>query len=115
MCEFRASDIVECIDDTPVLKESRSMPEAGRLYRVASVRRVGDGFSIRLVELTPECHLGGGCNCGNCGWDSRRFRRVTSAEEAKRSIFQELLATIPDKDLLRPILEPPCVINGRRA
>jgi hypothetical protein len=92
MCDLRALDVVECIDDTPVLKQSAVMPKAGHLYRVQSVRRVGDGFSVRLFELSPKCHLGGPCNCGNCGWDSGRFRLAHRREEDKLSILRAFLS-----------------------
>lgn len=89
MCNLRAFDIVECIDDTPVLKQSRTMPELRRLYRVASIRRAGDGYSIRLLELTPDCYAGGTCGCGNCGWDSSRFRLVHRID--KLAAFRAML------------------------
>jgi hypothetical protein len=76
MCGLRASDFVECIDNHPVHKQSKTMPELGRLYTVESVRSIGNGFSVRLNELTPECFRGGRCSCGNCGWDAGRFRKV---------------------------------------
>src|SRR5436309_4993728 len=91
MCDLQALDVVECIDDSPVLKQSTVMPEAGRFYRVQSVRRVGDGFSIRLFELTPGCHRGGPCNCGNCGWDSRRFRRVARQHQDRLAVFRSIV------------------------
>jgi hypothetical protein len=37
---------------------------------------VAGGRSVRLKELIPTCHLGGSCACGDCGWDSSRFRKV---------------------------------------
>lgn len=52
------------------------MPELGGLYTVASIRTVELGHSVRLKELTPSCHLGGVCACGDCGWDAARFRKV---------------------------------------
>ena len=76
MCDFRCSDILECIDDAPLRAESRVMPRCGQLYTVAALRRVGDGYSVRLKEITPTCHLGGPCGCGECGWDAARFRKV---------------------------------------
>ena len=76
MCDLKAFELVECVDDIPVLKQSKTMPEAGRQYHVASVKRIGDGYSVRLLELTPDCHVGGPCACGDCGWDSGRFRRI---------------------------------------
>jgi hypothetical protein len=69
-------DIVECVDDTPNRPESQVMPIAGGLYTVARLRRVGDGWSARLKELTPTCFIGGPCACGDCGWDATRFRKV---------------------------------------
>lgn len=76
MSDIAAGDIVECIDDTPSRPESRIMPDLGVLYTVANVRPAGDGRSVRLKELTPSCHLGGLCACGDCGWDAGRFRKV---------------------------------------
>jgi hypothetical protein len=76
MCDFTTGDIVECIDDRPTLPESQIMPDLGALYTVTSIRRVEDGLSVRLKELTPSCHLGGVCACGDCGWDARRFRKI---------------------------------------
>ena len=73
---MRTGDIVECIDDTPTRLESRIMPSLGALYTITSLRPVGDGHSVRLRELTPSCHLGGVCACGDCGWDAGRFRKV---------------------------------------
>jgi hypothetical protein len=75
MCDFTTGDIVECVDDRPS-PESRVMPDLGALYTVASLRPVGEGLSVRLKELTPSCHLGGACRCGECGWDARRFRKI---------------------------------------
>lgn len=99
MCDLQALDVVECIDATPVLKQSKTMPQLGRLYRVQSVRKIGDGYSVRLFDVTPECHLGGPCNCGNCGWDSRRFRRVQGPEKDRLTVLRVLLSsskTAPD-------------------
>lgn len=76
MCDFIAGDIVECVDDTPSRPETQIMPVLGSLYTVVSVRPVGDGRSVRLKELTPTCHLGGLCACGDCGWDAGRFRKT---------------------------------------
>ena len=76
MSDLAAGDIVECIDDTPSRAESRIMPDLWALYTVGSIRPVGDGHSVRLRELTPSCHLGGVCACGDCGWDAGRFRKV---------------------------------------
>ena len=92
MCELKAFDIVECVDDTPVQTQSRTMPVAGLLYRVQSVRRVGDGYSIRLSELTPDCYRGGPCSCGSCGWDSGRFRLAHRPGD-KLALFHEMLHT----------------------
>ena len=102
MCDLRALDVVECIDDTPVLKQSAIMPKAGHLYRIQSVRRVGYGFSVRLFELTPECHLGGPCNCGNCGWDSGRFRLAQRREEDKLSVLRALLKKMETPPVVVP-------------
>lgn len=98
MCDFQALDIVECIDDRPNRPESVTMPQLGQLYTVDTVRRLADGHSVRLIEIDPECHLGGPCACGDCGWDARRFRKVrrSGAEQA-----DALLAAIRTK-LLEP-------------
>lgn len=90
MCEFKAFDIVECIDDRPVHRQSRTMPAAGHLYRIQAVRRVGDGYSVRLLELTPDCYRGGPCSCGSCGWDSGRFRLAYRPGD-KLALFHEML------------------------
>jgi hypothetical protein len=82
MLHFRPNDIVECIDETPVRAESRVMPSVGRLYTVAGMNRVGDGYSVRLKELAPTCYLGGPCGCGECGWDAGRFRKVYRPKNA---------------------------------
>jgi hypothetical protein len=74
--DFITGDMVECVDDRPTLPESQVMPDLGAIYTVASIRAVEDGESVRLRELTPSCHLGGVCACGECGWDARRFRKV---------------------------------------
>ena len=97
MCDLQALDVVECVDDTPVLKQSNTMPQIGCFYRVQSVRRVGDGFSVRLFELTPDCHLGGPCDCGNCGWDSGRFRLVQRQYEDRLTVLRALLGTMDAK------------------
>ena len=76
MSDFATGDIVECVDDTPSRPQSQIMPVLDRLYTVTSLRPVGDGGSVRLKELTPNCHLGGLCACGGCGWDAGRFRKV---------------------------------------
>ena len=76
MSSFATGDIVECVDDTPSRPESQIMPDLGALYTITSIRRVGDGHSVRLKELTPSCHLGGVCACGDCGWDAGRFRKI---------------------------------------
>ena len=91
MCHLQASDFVECIDNKPLYKASVTMPELGRMYRVESVRCAGDGFSVRLIELTPECYKGGTCDCGDCGWDAGRFRRVYRPDDEKLEQFRELL------------------------
>jgi hypothetical protein len=92
MCEFVCSDIVECIDDTPVRAESQAMPREGQLYTVARVRHVGGGYSVRLKELAPTCYLGGPCACGECGWDSARFRKVYRPNEARLRAMMSLVA-----------------------
>ena len=75
MSQFQSADVVECIDDTPIHAETRVMPRLGERYTVTRTRAVGDGWSVRLLELHPTCHLGGPCRCGECGWDSARFRK----------------------------------------
>ncbi len=91
MFDLRAFDLVECIDDTPVLTISRTMPGLGQHYRVESIRRVGDGHSVRLIELTPDCYMGGTCLCGHCGWDSSRFRLVRKLGDDRLATFHEML------------------------
>jgi hypothetical protein len=76
LSDLASGDIVECIDDRPNHPESQVMPDLGALYTVTSVRPAGDGRSVRLKELTPTCHRGGVCACGQCGWDAGRFRKV---------------------------------------
>lgn len=76
MSDISTGDIVECIDDTPSRPESQIMPDLGGLYTVTSIRPASGGASVRLKELTPSCHLGGACACGDCGWDAGRFRKV---------------------------------------
>ena len=77
------------------------MPKLNQVYTVESVRRVGDGYSVRLVELTPECYLGGPCRCGSCGWDAERFRRVYRPDDEKLDVFRAMLKVRPD---LEPVL-----------
>lgn len=91
MCELRPGDLVECVDNVPVYKQSRIMPELGRLYTVDALRVSGDGYSVRLRQLTPECYKGGICRCGECGWDSRRFRLVYRPSSDKLAVFTSLL------------------------
>jgi hypothetical protein len=93
LCDLLTGDIVECIDDRPVLAESRVMPVLGGLYTVSSVRPVGDGYSVRLKELQPSCHHGGPCACGGCGWDCGRFRKV---HRPRAGFIAELLAKTPE-------------------
>lgn len=76
MADFRPSDIVECIDDTRRCAETGVMPQLGQLYTVTKVRTVGDGQGVRLRELIPTCYMGGPCDCGECGWDAARFRKI---------------------------------------
>lgn len=76
MSDIRSGDYVECIDDVPYRPESKVMPALGGLYTVASVRAIDGAGSVRLKELTPSCHRGGPCGCGECGWDAGRFRKV---------------------------------------
>ena len=91
MCEFKPNDFVECIDDRPLHKQSTTMPVLGRLYTVESVREVSGGWSVRLNELLPDCYLGGRCECGRCGWDSHRFRRVYRPSDDKLADLRALL------------------------
>jgi len=91
MTHLRASDVVKCIDNTPLHKQSKTMPSLDCTYTVESVRPVGDGFSVRLVELAPDCHKGGPCQCGACGWDAGRFRRVPKVDGSKLALFHAML------------------------
>jgi hypothetical protein len=91
MCDLRECDFVECVDNRPIHKQSRTMPELGQLYTVESVRAVGGGYSVRLNELTPDCFKGGPCTCGNCGWDASRFRKIYRPREEKLASFKALL------------------------
>jgi hypothetical protein len=86
--DYAVGDVVECVDDRPSRPESLIMPELGALYTVATLRAVGDGHSVRLEEMRPSCRLGGVCACGDCGWDSGRFRRVGRPDPA---VLEELL------------------------
>ena len=92
MFDFEALDIVECIDDEPLRPDSRIMPRKGKLYTVDAVRPVAGRHSVRLIELAPECSLGGPCECGDCGWDARRFRRVF---RPRHPTLRSLLKTRP--------------------
>jgi hypothetical protein len=85
MSRFQSADVVECIDDIPVRPETRVMPRLGQRYTVTRTRQVGDGHSVRLLELHPTCHLGGPCRCGECGWDASRFRKCEPLEEQSRA------------------------------
>ena len=67
------------------------MPELRRYYTVESVRPVADGYSVRLNELAPDCHKGGACACGQCGWDSGRFRKVYRPTPSKIAALTALL------------------------
>jgi len=91
MCDLKANDRVECIDNRPAHRSSLVMPELGRLYTVKSVRWADGGYSVRLHELCPECHRGGACRCGKCGWDAARFRRVYRPSRRKLAIFTKML------------------------
>lgn len=93
MSHLRASDVVKCIDDTPLHQQSTTMPSLDRTYTVESVRPVGDGFSVRLVELTPDCWQGGPCACGACGWDASRFRRVRPIRTEQLDVFRAMLGS----------------------
>jgi hypothetical protein len=91
MLDLRTDDYVECIDNRPILANSTIMPETDRLYTVESVRLINGGYSVRLNELDPTCHKGGACGCGNCGWDSRRFRRVYRPDPRHLEPFTQML------------------------
>ena len=91
MCDLKSCDFVECIDNKPARKWSRTMPELGRYYTIESVRPVADGYSVRLNELAPDCHRGGACTCGECGWDSSRFRRIYRPSPEKIATLTALL------------------------
>lgn len=91
MCEFRDSDLVECVDNSPVHQQSKIMPELDRLYKVESIRWLAGGYSIRLEGLPPTCFKGGCCACGECGWDARRFRHVYRPEPRKLASLTALL------------------------
>lgn len=93
MSDITRGDIVECIDDRPNWSETRVMPDLGGLYTVASIRPVAGGRSVRLTELTPTCHLGGPCACGDCGWDSGRFRKIY---RPKADLIAGLLKPVPE-------------------
>jgi hypothetical protein len=85
MSQFQSADVVECIDDTPIHSETRVMPRLGERYTVTRTRQVGDGWSVRLLELHPTCHLGGPCRCGDCGWDAARFRKCEPLEDVEQA------------------------------
>lgn len=90
MSRFQSADVVECIDDVPVRPETRVMPRRGERYTVTRTRAIGDGWSVRLLELQPTCHLGGPCRCGECGWDSSRFRKIMPDETVERSVTRRI-------------------------
>lgn len=71
--------------------ETRVIPQLGQLYIVSCVRCVGDGYSVRLKELTPTCYLGGPCRCGECGWDAGRFRKVYRPNDATLRTMLKLI------------------------
>ena len=91
MCDLKTSDFVECIDNKPAGRKRRTMPELGRFYTIESVRPVGDGYSVRLNELAPDCRKGGVCKCRKCGWDSGRFRKVYRPSPEKIAVLTDLL------------------------
>jgi hypothetical protein len=91
MSHLKVSDVVKCIDNTPLHRQSTTMPSLDRTYTVESVRAVDGGFSVRLVELTPDCWQGGPCACGACGWDARRFRRVRPVRDEQLAVFRAML------------------------
>lgn len=111
MNDLTRGDIVECIDDVPSRPESQIMPDLGGLYTITDIRPVGDGQSVRLKELTPSCHLGGVCACGDCGWDAGRFRKIY---RPSADLIESLLAGLPevqterlDEELRDPITAGP--------
>lgn len=106
MLDLRADDFVECIDNFPILHASTIMPKTDRLYTVENVRPIAGGYSVRLNELAPSCHLGGVCACGNCGWDARRFRRVYRPDPRNLEPFKRMLRT-PERAIAEPAL-PTC-------
>ena len=91
MIDYKAGDLVECIDDRPIRENSTIMPVLGHAYTVEKIRAVGDGYSVRLVELIPACHEGDLCGCGQCGWDARRFRKIPRRHEDSMAILRALL------------------------
>lgn len=111
MCELKANDLVECIDDDPTHLNSLNMPERGRRYTVASIRPAGDGHSVRLAGLVPECRRGGPCDCGECGWDARRFRRIYRPKAANLDVFRRMLEQKVEPD---PAWSPGMAPRSRR-
>jgi hypothetical protein len=93
LSDLTTGDIVECIDDTPNRPESQIMPILGGLYTVTHLRALGDGHGVRLKELTPTCHLGDVCACGDCGWDARRFRKIYRPDP---DLFARLACDVPE-------------------
>jgi hypothetical protein len=91
MCDLKAGDFVECIDNKPAGRKRRTMPELGRFYTIESMRPAADGFSVRLNEVVPDCRRGGACACGRCGWDSSRFRRIYRPSPEKIAALTALL------------------------
>lgn len=91
MSHLRAGDVVKCINNTPLLRRSTTMPALDRTYTIESIRAVDGGFSVRLVELAPDCWQGGPCRCGACGWDAMRFRRVPRVDQGRLDVFRAML------------------------
>jgi hypothetical protein len=92
MLDLMPGDYVECIDNRPIFSISEIMPDTDRLYTVEDVRLIAGGYSLRLNELAPSCHMGGTCTCGDCGWDARRFRRVYRPDSRHLEPFRAMLA-----------------------
>lgn len=92
MCHILQFDRVLCIDNRQIFSESNAMPNLKQVYTVDMVRSVGDGYSVRLVEITPECYKGGPCSCGECGWDAGRFRTIYRLDDSALDVFRAMLS-----------------------
>lgn len=103
MCNLKAGDMVECIFAGKIHQWSKKvMPVEGQRYTVESVRPLGDGYSVRLHELIPHCNDDKPCKCGNCGWDSTRFRKINPPKKELPSVLTDLLL-VPDRKVLEPV------------